>query len=610
MTLQDIIHYIEVGAGKRFIKFVLPVLAVLVLGLLYDFRAWTNFSAPEAMDQAQLARNIAHGKGYTTLYVRPLSVYLLEQKNQAKTGASPSDTTPSDPVKIKTTGHPDLANPPVYPLVLAGLMKILPFNFAVNLKSAFWANNGVFWRYQPDFVIGVFNEVLFFVAVIATYFIARKLFDEKIAQLAALLTLGCALLWHFSASGLSTMLLLLIFLGLVWCLIKIEENAREGEPDTVRIMCWSIAVGLLAGMGMLTRYSFGWVIIPVAGFLVLFSGPKKFLNLLVTFIVFAVVIGPWLGWITSLCGTPFGTAGYAIFAGTAISPESQLEHSLHPEFIGALSPGLYWHKFLVNFHPIIDSGLANLGGNWVGILFFAGLLLGFNRLAVRRLRYFLLMCLATFIVVQALGRTSLSETSEINSENMLVFVVPLVIIYGTAFFFILMDQMKLPARELRYVVIGIFVVLCCLPLFFSMWFKSAPVIYPPYYPPDIEKVGGWMKPDEMIMSDVPWAVAWYGQRQSILLTVDAQDQFFAVNDYVKPVSGLYLTMQTMDGKLVSDCFRRGKDSWGSFVLGVLTQNKIPTNFPLHHSPVGSAGIMSGIFLTDADRWKLSDNTPQ
>lgn len=606
MTLQDIIHYIEVGAGKRFIKYILPILAVLVLGILYDFRAWTNFSAPEAMDQAQLAHNIANGKGYTTLYVRPLSVYLLQQKNQGKAG-SPTDPTASDPGKVKTTGHPDLANPPVYPLVLAGLMKILPFNFAVNLKSAFWANNGVFWRYQPDFVIGVFNEVLFFVAVIVTYLIARKLFDEKIAQLAALLTLGCDLLWHFSASGLSTMLLLLIFLGLVWCMMKIEENVREGEPDTVRILCWSIAVGLLTGVGMLTRYSFGWVIIPVAGFLVLFSGPKKFLNLLATFIVFGIVIGPWLGWMTSLCGTPFGTAGYAIFAGTAISPESQLEHSLHPEFVGALSPGLYWHKLLLNFRVIIEYGLANLGGNWVGILFFAGLLLGFNRLAVRRLRYFLLMCLVTFIVVQALGRTSLSETSEINSENMLVLAVPLVIVYGTAFFFILMDQMKLPAMELRYVVIGLFAVLCCLPLFFSMWFKSAPVVYPPYYPPDIEKVSGWMKPDEMIMSDVPWAVAWYGQRQSILLTVDAQDQFFAVNDYVKPVSGLYLTMQTMDGKLVSDCFRRGKDSWGSFVLNVLTQNKIPTNFPLHHSPVGSAGIMSGIFLTDADRWKLSDN---
>ena len=183
--------------------------------------------------------------------------------------------------------------------------------------------------------------------------------------------------------------------------------------------------------------------------------------------------------VASLCGTPFGTAGYAIFDGS-VAPYSQMEHSLHPNLADALSPGLYFHKFNVNFRSIIDSGLLTLGSNWVGILFFAGLLLGFNRPSVRRMRYFLLMCLGTLIIVQALGRTWLSDISEINSENLLVLLVPLMIIFGTAFFFILLDQMKLPARELRYVVIGIFVVLCCLPLFFSIWFKTAPVMYPPY----------------------------------------------------------------------------------------------------------------------------------
>ncbi len=605
MTLQDIIHYIEVGAGKRLMRFVLPLLAILGLGFLYDFRGWTNFSAPEAMDSAQLARNIAEGKGYTTLYVRPLSIYLLQQHNQPKAGAPAADAA-SDPAKIKTTAHPDLANAPVYPLVLAGLMKMLPFSYAVNLKSSFWADGGRFWRYQPDFLITVFNEVLFFFVVIITFFVARKLFDDKIAQLAAFLTLACEVLWHFSASGLSTMLLLLIFSGLVWCVLKIEEAAREEVPDAMRILCWSVAVGILAGAGMLTRYSFGWVILPVVLFLVLFSGPKKFLNALVTFGVFAIVIVPWLVRVASLCGTPFGTAGYSIFDGS-VAPYSQMEHSLHPNLADALSPGLYFHKLTVDFRSIINNGLLTLGGNWVGILFFAGLLLGFNRPAVRRMRYFLLMCLGTFIIVQALGRTWLSDISEINSENLLVLLVPLMIIFGTAFFFILLDQMRLPARELRYVVIGIFVVLCCLPLFFSMWFKSAPVVYPPYYPPDVEKLGGWMKPNELVMSDSPWAVAWYGQRQCVSLTDDAGDQFFSLNDYVKPVSGLYLTMRTMDGKLVSDCFSKGKDSWGTFVVNTLTRNKVPTNFPLHHSPAGSAALMSGIFLTDTERWKLSDN---
>lgn len=405
------------------------------------------------------------------------------------------------------------------------------------------------------------------------------------------------------------MLLLLIFLGLFRCVQAIEELGREPQPDTLRMLCWSIAAGILTGTGALTRYAFGWTIVPVAVFLVLFSGPKKWLNLLATLAVFVIVLAPWVARNVAVSGVPFGTAGYSVFDGTPLALGFPMDRSLHPILVEAISPGNYWHKFMLNVQPIFEGDLLKLGGSWVSVLFLAGLLLGFNRPAVRRMRYFLLMCLAMFIIVQALGRTSLSDLSpEINSENLLVLAAPLVIIFGTAFFFVLLDQMKLPARELRYVVMGIFIAICCLPLFFAVWFKTSPVSYPPYYPPDIEKSAGWIKPKELSMSDVPWAVAWYGQRQCVWLTDDAQDEFFALNDYMKPVSALYLTMQTMDGKLVSDCFRGGKDSWGHFVLDAVTRNQIPTNFPLRHSPSGTAAISSGLFLTDAERWKIASNS--
>ena len=134
------------------------------------------------------------------------------------------------------------------------------------------------------------------------------------------------------------------------------------------------------------------------------------------------------------------------------------------------------------------------------MLFLTGLLLSFRSLAVRRMRYFLLMCLAVFVVVQALGRTQLSEESpEINSENLLVLLVPLVFIYGVSLFLVLLDQMMLPLRELRFVVKTVFVGLCCVPMIFALLPpKSRPVVYPPYYPPDIQLIAGWMKPDGSI----------------------------------------------------------------------------------------------------------------
>jgi 4-amino-4-deoxy-L-arabinose transferase-like glycosyltransferase len=609
MTLQDIVHFVEVGAGKRFFRYLLPCLVILGIAILYNFRAWTNFSTPEAMDSAQLARNIATGKGYTTLFVRPLSIYLLQQKNQGKATASFGNTA-TDYADVKTL-HPDLANAPVYPLVLAGLMKILKFHFAVDLNSAFWAQNGYYWRYQPDFLIGIFNQLLFLAVAIIVYFIANKLFDPAVAWLSAILVLGCELLWRFSASGLSTMLLLLIFLALVWCVLKIEEIAREPQPDTNVILGWSAAAGIVIGLGALTRYSFGWTILPVMIFVVLFSGPKRFFNLAAVFLAFVIVFAPWVARNISVSGTPFGTAGYAIMDGTPLAGGAALERSIHPNLTEAFLPSYYWHKFIANLVPILDTDLFKLGGSWLSVLFFAGLLLGFNRPGARRMRYFLLMCLALFIVVQALGRTSLSDESpEINSENQLVLIVPLVFIFGAAFFFILLDQMSFPLKELRYVVIGILLVLCCLPLFFAIWFKRSPVPYPPYYPPDIEKVTAWMQPNEMMMSDLPWAVAWYGNHQCVWLTQNDQDDFYAINDYIKPVSGLYLTMKTMDAQLVTDCFRSAPNSWGRFVLEATARNDIPKGFPLRHSPIGSAQILSGLFLTDADRWKIGKNASQ
>ena len=49
-----------------------------------------------------------------------------------------------------------------------------------------------------------------------------------------------------------------------------------------------------------------------------------------------------------------------------------------------------------------------------------------------------------------------------------------------------------------------------------------------------------------MMSDVPWAVAWYGQSQCVSLALNVRVDFFALNNYLKPVSALYLTPQTVD----------------------------------------------------------------
>jgi hypothetical protein len=613
--LQDLVHKLEVGGGMRYLRVGLAVLAILVLTAGYNVRAFRNMGTQEAMDAAQLARNIAQGKGYTTLFIRPFSIYLVKQRNQETQGA-PAAGKASDPAKLRGM-HPDLANPPVYPVVLAALMKVLPFKYEVDLTHPFWSElsrvpgKRSFYRYEPDFLIALFNQLLFLAVIVLVFFLARRLFDPGVAWLSACLLLGTELFWRFSVSGLSTMLLMVIFLGLVWCLVLLEQEARVPKWGSTGILILAGLTGAMVGLGGLTRYAFGWVILPVVGFLILFAGQRRITVSLIALAAFVLVMAPWIGRNYAVSGKPFGTASYAVVE-TTIYPENSLQRSLEPA-LGHFFPRALGFKLSANLRQIVTSELPKLGGSWVTAFFLVGLLVGFRNPALTRLRYFLLGCALVLTLAQALGRTQLSEESpEINSENLLVLLVPLVLVYGVSLFYLLLDQMPLPSVQLRYVVIGIFSLVACLPLLFVFVCpKTYPVAYPPYYPPAIQTLSGWLKADELAMSDIPWAVAWYGQRQCVWLTLkcmpDAKDpntheDFLAINDYQKPINALYLTPQTMDMRFLSQGIGAGEQSWGSFAVEAVVKRKVPDFFPLRQSPTG--WFSDQLVLTDWQRWKM------
>lgn len=608
-SIQDLIHKFEEKStvGKQVVFVVL--LTVLIV-LCYNWRAYRNMGTQEAMDAAQVGRNIAEGRGFSTQFIRPFSIYLVKAHNQTRMVASETNARP-DYAQLKENRHPDLANPPVYPLVLGALMKVAPFKHQVNVKDAFWstaariptpANPRQFWRYQPDFIIALFNQALLIAVAVMTFFLAKRLFDANVGVLSFILVLFCNQLWQFSVSGLSTMLLLVISMGLVWCLVWIESEEREPVWGHRAQTFLAVAIGLLLGIGMMTRYSFGWLVIPVLAYLGIFCAIRRNQILVVTVGVFLVVITPWITRNFVVSGTPFGTAGYALVEGTFLFPENKLERSLEPDF-GSVGLRPFIFKFSSNAKQMLQDELPKLGGSWVTALFLAGLLLTYRSPALMRLRYFILSGMAVFFVVQGLGRTQLSEDSPmLNSENLLVLFVPVIFIYGVGLFIALLDQINLKIREVRLLIVGVFGVLMCLPMvFIFLPPKTVPLVYPPYYPPAIQQTCNWMKPNELMMSDIPWAMAWYGNRQCIWLTQNAESQFYAVHDFIKPVKGLYLTPQTTDSKFLSQWVRAGEHSWASFVLEFIIRRQVGDKFPLRRAPDGFAPEQ--LFLSDYDRWK-------
>ncbi|MPN48595.1 hypothetical protein SDC9_196205 [bioreactor metagenome] len=64
------------------------------------------------------------------------------------------------------------------------------------------------------------------------------------------------------------------------------------------------------------------------------------------------------------------------------------------------------------------------------------------------------------------------------------------------------------------------------------------------------------------MADVPWATAWYGQRQSVWTTQTISD-FFKINDTWKPIQALYLSPVTLDSKFASSFVNGSEKVWAN-----------------------------------------------
>jgi hypothetical protein len=620
--IQTVIHKLDV-AGVRWVNYAALTLVVLGLGVWYDTHCYQNYNSPEAMDMAQVARNVALGRGFTTEYIRPFSVYLLQQHHRGGALTPAGTNQVADPGQVYSR-HPDLANAPLYPLLLAGLFKATNPDWNLDLKDSFWSDSGRFLRYKPEFMVAIFNQLLLLVVVLLSFLIARLILDGPAAWLVAVIMLFSDELWRFSISGLPTMLLLVIFLGVTWCMVSFEALSRAGNPDQRRQFMLAGLAGLLIGLGLLTRYSFGWMILPVGAFLAMTGGARRSGLVLTALLVLGATAAPWVLRNYLVSGTLFGTAGYALMENSYMFPGTTLMQSLKPQTYAAFVHigYLILLKLKLELPGLVQDGLLRLGGSWMAILFLSGLLLRLRHDTARRLRYFTMFCLGTFLIIGSLGRTPISVLAvDLNTENLLVLLTPLVVVFGVAFFLTLLNQMLLPSLNARYCVVGLVALLACQPMIMTLLPpRSGPTAFPPYFPPDMQRFSRWIQPDELMMSDIPWAVAWYSDRQCVMLTINSQYEYSQFDDYVKHVSALYLTRDTLDGKLLSDCLSGGLDTWSSFVFERIAVDKIKQQasdswgkvvfnadpnvvrsaFPLKCAP---AGLMSfTLLLADRQRW--------
>jgi hypothetical protein len=440
------------------------------------------------------------------------------------------------------------------------------------------------------------------VAVVLLFRVARRLFDSRVAWLSAVLMAGSNLYWKFTVSGLSTVWLMVVFLAAMLCLIRLQERAQAGRTGAGSLFL-AASSGFWIGVGTLSRYAFGWMIIPALVFMAWVAPRGRARLCAAAGACFLILVGPWIARNFVVSGACFGTASYALLEQTPPFPEDTLERSFEPENgFRRVAPLDVADKFLANAREIWGHDLPRLGGNWVSAFFLAGLLIPFRSAALGRMRVFLLGSMALLFVAQAAGQTHLTgDWPEINSENLLALLAPLVFVYGVALFYTLLDQLQLVTVDAKGAIVGGFILVTCAPLLMSLLSSHRPDPDTPYSPLHLQRVARLMRPEEFMVSDVPGALAWYGDRQCGWLPLDDAQEFNRF-DSLKPIKAVFLTQRTTNARFLSKMMRNPA-SWGRFVFDACqAHGEVPAGFPLTKAPLGL--LPDQMLISDQARWQV------
>jgi hypothetical protein len=237
-----------------------------------------------------------------------------------------------------------------------------------------------------------------------------------------------------------------------------------------------------------------------------------------------------------------------------------------------------------------------LGMNAMALMFFASLLHRFKLSNAASFRPILLLMWFGAL----LGMGVFGVTENISPNQFHILFVPLFLFYGLSFLMVLWTRLEIHNPKFKSAFIALLLLLCALPLIGTL--LSGPdraIQWPPYVPPFIAILGDWFEENEAICSDMPWAVAWYAQRQSLLLPKTVK-QFNRISDYRllgKSLTGLYLSPLTGNRSLFSEVYKGAYTDWVFLIMRPpeVAGFSLPVFTPL---PIDGECIL----FSDRNRW--------
>lgn len=567
-STQELIHWLEQGAGARGLARAALAVGALLLTIVFAWKQFHGLPNEWTLQQAELGRQIAQGQGFTTRVNYPQTYAVLKARG-----------VPFEEGRL----YPELHHAPLYPLVLAAVFAALPAGVWRHVPEppGGWA---------PDYVVLAVNLALFWVGVWLVWRLAARLFEERVARVAAAGTAVSVTLWQQTVvvSGLPLLIVLVVAVFLV--LAGAEEGWAE-YPAWGRAVAWRAAVlGGLGALLFLTEYSAGLVFLVIGGYLAWrVRGAARWPALGVFAGTAALLVAPWCARNVTVVGHPLGLAwqNLALKSDDTTALPAAIRNTASAE-----APGLDLKKLankgLTGMERNLKERIWSGGGMLFTAFFVAGLAYQFRHGPTNRVRWAFACTLLVLLAGQAYFNSG--ESPRLPAY----YLAPLLIVFGAGFFAVLVDSQPASATHWRWVVAGV-LALQALPLVRDcLEPRKVHFYYPPYFPnlfmelrrdTDTRFVRG-----TAVATDVPAGTAWYGQ-QRVWSKPERLRDFYEIT-VQQPVGALLLTPVTLDRPFFSELAARREDAirtlsdtggWGPVYAGLVTR-RMPANFPLNAPP--------------------------
>lgn len=465
-----------------------------ILGLYYK-RTYTGLIDPAAMDVAQVARNVAEGRGFTTRFIRPFNIGLISVQN--------------------ATAIPELNNAPLYPHIMGAFFKLR----GVSDETAVWP-----------------ALLCMFFTTLAVYVLGRLMFGWEAGLLGASLFGISSVLLSITVTGQGWTLAALLFTVLL-CMVAAHHRAASASKK-LRTILFAGACGLLVAL-LHSTYTVFWVLgIPLAVYFLL-TGPYRRLNLVVFVVIGLLACAPAVVRNMQLTGSPLmGINAWDIMADTQTFPGETFYRSTDPQnrpFMRALLFPMehfdaFAHKlvkrsgeFLQAMAPML--GLLALPFAVVSVLY------KFKSPAANAVRGLMYGVVPLLVMTFALF--------SIDKSAVIIFA-PVAAVLAAEYFLLLLKAKKLHPVYMR-ALIGALVLITALPALAAIIWGAAPQRSDGIARADkiFSNLGG----EAAVYTDLPWCYAWRTQGTAIWLPMSDED-VHELSYEVFPMRTIMLTEQS------------------------------------------------------------------